>query len=68
LGRKAKLIRRAAQPPQGRADCDNRINHLLFGKGDHANLIETFWQLRFQLAEMDAEVGRTRGQGGAETT
>jgi len=52
LGRKAKLIRRTAKPPQGCADCDNRIKHLLFGKKDHANLIETFWQLRFQLAEI----------------
>jgi hypothetical protein len=40
---------------------------LLFGKKDHANLIETFWQLRFQLAEMlDAGAGRVRGQGGAD--
>jgi hypothetical protein len=42
---------------------------LLFGKKDHADLIETFWQLRFQLAEMlDAGAGRARGQGGAGTT
>jgi hypothetical protein len=52
LDRKVKLIRQAAQPPQRRADCETRINHLLFGKKDHAKLIETFWQLRFQLAEM----------------
>jgi len=54
--RKAKLIRRAAKPPQGCTDCDNRINHLLFGKKDYANLIETFWQLRSQLAEILGEL------------
>jgi hypothetical protein len=68
LGRKAELIGGPSNPRRAARIVQSHQSFAL-REEDHANLIETFWQLRFQLAEMlVAGAGRACGRGGAGTT